>query len=228
MTQPNSRTRSSQPAPAGWQPALLFALCTVLCTWGMARSAHAQELGAKGNWVFAAERMFGFYMDKQSVSVNGTSFDRNSTDFSLGWNTPASPLTLPRLGVDYFITDHLTLGGMLGIASLSVDTNARTTADTTGVLFGARVGYALRISHGVSFWPRGGFTYFTINGPGNGNDEHLLALTLEGLFSLAPSENWALLVGPTIDIGITGKQAGNDLSEQNFGVMLALAGWFGA
>jgi hypothetical protein len=224
MSQPRDRARlSCINVPA----ALLLGVLGVLCQSGR---VSAEELGAKGNFTFAAERLFGFYIDKQSVSNNGVTVDTDATDFSLGWNHSPSGLTLPRLGVDYFITDHVTLGGTLGVYSVTTDRGApgfSASGDETGVFFGARAGYALRISHAVSFWPRGGFTYFTINNHRPTADEHLLALTLEGMFTLAPSENWAILVGPAVDLGLTGRTNGNDLSEQSFGILAGLVGWFG-
>src|SRR5580765_4518450 len=114
--------------------------------------ARAEELGTKGNVVFNVERVFGFYVDKQSVDVGPVTVNTSQTDFSLLWNNAGTPLTLPRFGLDYFIDDHFTIGGNLGVYTRSQD-RGPGNADDTGILFGVRGGYALRLGHAVSFWP---------------------------------------------------------------------------
>jgi Outer membrane protein beta-barrel domain len=202
------------------------ALTAALLTLCAASSAHAQELGQAGNLALSIERVFGFYVDNQTVDLGPVDAEADYTDLSLGWNHPPSPLTAPRLGVDYFLNENLTLGGSFGVFSLNEDTAAGGT-DVTGILFAARMGYALRLGHSFSFWPRGGFTYTNINADVNAADRNLLALTLEGMFTMSPADGWAVLAGPIIDIGITGEAADNDLSETCFGVMFGLLGYFG-
>jgi hypothetical protein len=204
-------------------------LCSVLasCLHALSPSAaHAQELGTRGNLAINVERLFGFYLVSQSVDVGPVDIETDTTDFSLLWNDAPTPLTQPRIGVDYFIDDNFTLGGNLGVYTRSVDAGG-PSADDTGILFGIRAGYALRLGHAVSFWPRGGLAYHTVNADGLGADRNLLSLELEGMFSLAPGEGWALLLGPTVNVGLSGESANNDLSENCFGVMLGVVGWLG-
>ncbi len=215
----------------GWTSALCTAaLASLFVIWPA--HAHAEELGAKGNIVFNVERLFGFYVDKQSVDVGPVTTDISTTDLSLGWNAAPTGLTLPRLGLDYFIDDHFTIGGNFGVFTLSRDNGGASTSNT-GVLFGVRGGYALRLGHVVSFWPRVGFTYTKLSGragvgpAGLNSDSHLLSLGLEGMFSFAPSENWSFLVGPTIDLGLDGATAGNNSTENCFGIMAGFLVWLG-
>ncbi len=208
---------------------LCATLLLSLAVLGTSRTAAAQELGAQGHVSFGIERLFGFYLGRQSVPIRNTNAttDSDYTDFSLGWNNPPSGLTVPRLAIDYFIDDHFTIGGSFGVYTRSRDVAGASGSDT-GILFAARGGYALRISHAVSFWPRAGFTYYTVSGNNAlSQPNNLFALTLEGMFTFAPSESWAFLVGPTVDVSLSGRVNGQDLSEHSFGIMAGLVGWIG-
>lgn len=204
--------------------AALFAACML---FAVPSPACAQELGTKGNFVFNVERLFGFYVDKQSIDVGPVTNHISTTDISLGWNAAPTALTFPRLGLDYFIDEHFTIGGNFGLFTRSRDAGANS--DDTGILFGVRGGYALRLSHAVSFWPRVGLSYAKVSGgAGLSADAHLVSLGLEGMFSLAPSENWSFLLGPTIDVGIDGAVGNNDMTENCFGIMAGVLGWIGS
>ena len=195
-------------------PALAFACLTV------SSGVHAQELNARGNLVFGAERLFGFYLDQQNTEIAGADVDNDTTVVGIGWSltNPSALLSIPRLGVDYFIDEHLTVGGSFGLASVSVE-----NGDTLGFLIHGRVGYALRLSHMFSFWPRGGLTYASL---GNDADLSVFAVTLEGMFTLAPTDGWAFMGGPVIDLGFAGGNNDNDHSEFLFGLMFGIVGWF--
>jgi len=200
-----------------------LAFCLLgLCAFGFSSAARAEELGAKQNLVISAERLFGIYIDNQSADRGAAaSIDTHHTVFALGWGgASSSSLSVPRLGIDYFLTSAFTLGGNLGFFSHNIDGGGQSRT-INGLLFGARAGYALRLGHAVSFWPRGGFTYTTSTGA------NLFALTIDAPFSFAPSEGFAILAGPCLELGLIGKQNGNDYSEVMFGLMVGLAGWTG-
>ena len=184
-------------------------------------ATQAEELGTTHNLTFAAERMFGLYIDNQSIGDT----DVDYSVVALGWNRNASSssLTTPRLGGDFFLTEGFTVGGVLGFFSHNYDARG-TSNTTTGVLFGARAGYALRLGHAVSFWPRGGFSYATVSSD-NAADQHLLSLTLDAPFTLSPAEHVAILAGPVLEMVVTGKQGQIDYNEVLFGLMLGLLGW---
>lgn len=208
---------------------LVFAAAFVLPLLA-ASNTHAQEIGTPGNLSIAAERLFGFYIDHQNEDLGPVDRETDISDFSLIWNVPTTPLTTPRLAFDYFIDENFTFGGSFGFFTTSIEQSTggpgSANTDISGILFAVRAGYALRLGHSVSFWPRGGISYNSINVDGPG-DSHLLALELEGMFTLAPAESWAFLVGPVAAIGLTGEDGGNDYSENCFGVMLGVIGWFG-
>jgi hypothetical protein len=211
----HSRTAQSQSASLRAIAPLVFAACVAFSS-----SASAQEFNARGHLAFGAERLFGFYLDKQNNDFGNVETNEDTTVVGLGWslNNSSALFTIPRLGIDYFIDEHLTLGGCFGLASVSVEDN-----DVLGILLAARVGYALRLTHAVSFWPRGGLTFASAGGDA---DFNVFGITVEGMFTLAPSDGWAFLVGPLLDLGFTGSVGDNgDHTEIMFGIMFGLAGW---
>jgi hypothetical protein len=199
---------------------LLWIALWLLGLGATASEARAQELGREGNLVFGAERLFGLYFDHQSIDTGVLEYERDGTLFGIGWQDPLSALATPRLGVDYFIDEHLTVGGNFGVFTRSVNDD-----DETGILVAARVGYALRLSSAIAFWPRAGITFATINADGNA-DSSVVALSLEGMFSIAPSDSWSFMLGPVLDLGFAGEENDADYSEILFGIMIGLAGWF--
>jgi hypothetical protein len=183
-------------------------------------SASAEELNAQGNLVFSAERFFGFYFDHESVEIGDRDVHNDCTSLSLGWSRPDSLLMTPRLGIDYFLSRNFTLGGNIGFFSNSVEDVSRT-----GFLLGFRVGYALRLAHVVSLWPRGGFTYITYGVGNSSADYYTLALTLDAPFTFALTEGFAFSLGPTLDLGFLAERGDRDASEVLFGMMFGLTGW---
>jgi hypothetical protein len=209
---PHFRNAQSQSASLRAIAPILFFVCIALSA-----SASAQELQGKSHLVFGAERLFGFYLDKQSFDPGG---DPDTTVIGIGWSfdNPSALLSVPRLGIDYFIDDHLTIGGSFGLASVSVENR-----DVLGILLAGRVGYAIRLTNAISFWPRGGLTFATAGGDA---DLSVFGITLEGNFTFMPSDGWAFTAGPIIDLGFTGSGGDNiDHSEILFGIMFGLMGW---
>jgi hypothetical protein len=198
---------------------LALALALGMAMAGPATRACAQEIGREGNLAFGAERLFGLYLEVRSIDEGPVEIDRDTTVIGIGWGLGAeyALLTIPRLGIDYFLTDNLTLGGSFGLASVSVE-----SFDYIGFLLAGRVGYALRLSHEITFWPRGGLTFSTVAGDA---DVNVFALTFEGMFTFAPADNWAFLAGPVLDLGVVGEFEEADYSEILFGIMFGIEGW---
>ena len=163
------------------------------CAFGTAAlllssSAWAQDFSAKGQLAISAERLFGFYHDSATTTVDNVENTAKSDSFTL----LSSPVPLngsngnwsygmPRVAGDYFIIDHLSLGAALGYSHISINVpgggNATISTSGDSFLFAPRVGYAFAFNNIVGVWPRAGFTYRTLSaGP---NSAHDLALTLE-------------------------------------------------
>jgi len=202
-----------------------------------ASSAFAQleRFGDKGTVAFSADRMFGFYKAAYSAELpNGDNVcDQNNVDcdatgfgfgMSAGFDNYGFPYNYPRLGFDYFVIDKLSIGGSIGYASISND-----QAGGEAFLFNPRVGYFLGLGSVVGFWPRGGFTYHSLD-PDGPASQHGFGLTLEAMFAVAPVEHFAFMFGPTVDVDFTGSEVcGNNSDckyrQRSFGIQVGLMGW---
>ena len=200
----------------------LCALALTSVTWLYAAGAHAEELAERRNLVLSAERLFGFYINNVTVELNGRDDTTHQTVLGCGWSAASTALSTPRLGIDYLINDGLTLGGNIGFVSAT-----RDGITSTGFLIGARIGYAVRLRHAVTLWPRGGLTYASVEPEGNARGLKTFALSFDVPFALSPTEGFAILLGPTLDLGVAGERGDLDASELLFGLMIGLCGWTG-
>jgi hypothetical protein len=205
----------------------------------------AAEPIKEGTFALSAERLSGFYHSKVSLSNgNGSeTFDR----ITLLGQAATGPHDLPRIGADYFIIDGLSLGGNIAIMHTSGSGDARFAGiqvnggnyDTTQFLFAPRVGYAIMFVERVGIWPRGGFSYYldsTSYDGGGSSTLHYFSLNLEAPFLFKVADNFAITVGPTIDVSLEGSQKlqsnnGNlsgstDASLTAFGIAAGLVALF--
>lgn len=189
-----------------------------------AGAAAAQPIGQASDLVIGAERLFGFYMGGQTTELPGGDRELDISTFSLLWNWNPSLLNQPRFAIDYFVINGLSVGGAFGVFSVDVE-----DVDGTGFLFLGRVGYLLNLGSVAGFWPRGGLLYYNLDADNLVADRDQLALELEAMFTLAPRPGWAILLGPTLDLGITGetREPPNDVDfhEYTVGVMIGMLGW---
>lgn len=145
------------------------------------------EFGSRGQVALSAERLFGFYGMHTKSNTDGTfgtgavggtgTFTSNAqsdaTSFVfLGHNDATGPAAIPRLAVDFFPIDHLSVGGALIFKSDSNDTTTKGTTtignntavndnvddstDTTVFGIAPRVGGAFMFTPLLGFWGRGG------------------------------------------------------------------------
>lgn len=204
-----------------------------------ASSAFAQleTFGDKGTVAFGADRLFSFF--KAGITVEDANGDDacgddgqpdcDATGIGFGGNAGNGvfgfPYNYPRLGFDYFVIDKLSIGGSIVYASLDADIGGGEA-----FMISPRVGYFLGIGSSFGFWPRGGFTYHSVDPDGGGNDYNGFGLTLEGMFAVAPVDHFAFMFGPTIDLDFAGKtECGNNddckWRQRSFGIQVGLLGW---
>lgn len=211
---------------AGRSPVVVLLSVLVALWLAVPSRASAEELTSRGNLVFSADRLFGLYFHHESVEITAnTSVDRDFTSIGFGVSPPVGQgyLTIPRLGIDYFLTRGFTLGGSVGFWS-GVDGDDDDRGGTV-FLLAARVGYALRLGHVVSFWPRAGFTYTTLSIEDSNADFYTFALTVEAPFVFAITEGFAFTAGPNLDLGFLAERASADATATVFGLMVGLSGW---
>lgn len=107
------------------------------------------------------------------------------------------PYDTPRLGLDYFLTDGLSLGGhgALGFY-VPPDDDDPNTGTTAWSVIVPRIGYAFGLGSSVDLWPRLGAGAIFADGP----DTFLLEL--DAMFVFHVSHNFSIEVGPAVDIPI--------------------------
>lgn len=196
--------------------------------------ASAEEHYQKGTALFSAERLMGIslsHFSRENPDPPGGDAEADWTSFGFGWRANAagqlSPFDVPRIGFDYMVIDHLSIGGSLGYASVSLD-----DPDQSAALFqiAPRVGYMHAFTRVISIWPRGGLTYHSLGTDPGSESENGLALTIECPFTFSPTDHFAFHVGPTFDIDMFGNfnpEAGDDRSQhwRTFGITGGILGW---
>ena len=179
---------------------------------GQAKAQTAPEFGAQGQLAISAERLFGIEYAHTSYSGGGY---QSTTLIGFGWKYTQSSFSQPRAGIDYFVVNHVSLGGAIGLYSAA----GHGALNETGFIFAPRVGYAVDLGSVASFWPRIGITYYSHA------DYHNLGFTGEANFALFPRANWAFLIIPHIDAGpFGGRQNNPDFSEFVLGLNLGNMG----
>jgi hypothetical protein len=221
------------------------------------RGAGAQTagpaLGDSGHVALSAERLFGFVhtssttssngMDRPAVTMNGISLLGNPIGGLLGGSYAA-----PRLGFDAFVAGGLSLGVAAAYfhTSESQPAQAGSTAgdselSLSGVILAPRIGFAAHLGPTVSLWPRAGVTYLRSwsdnsqgGKAGSSSSSNLFAATLEVPLAVTLTERAAFLIGPTLDIGLSGgrtsepppgstaSSTSTDIKETDVGVQAAL------
>jgi hypothetical protein len=187
----------------------LIPIVAALAVWS---SPAAAEPIPSGTIALGAERLTGFFHSQDSVGP----IDVTRNKISLLGEPTNGPYDLPRIGIDGFIIDGLSLGGTIAISHTGVTTkgnagpfNGSFDSSETDFLFAPRVGYALMFSEHIGIWPRGGFSYFLAstsadNGPSTSLHYFSLNIDCPFLFKLAP--NFAITAGPVIDVSFEGSQ----------------------
>lgn len=243
------------------------AMLGVIGTTSLAR-AQAREFGTPGEFIISADRLvplFAYTRQVQQDPVGPNSsraFEQTSISLLWGENPQAQQpifFTVPRIGFDYTVIPNLTIGGDLAVyfslgSNVSTKTtdaagNTTTLSEGNGGLFlfgiAPRVGYILRLNRLISFWFRGGFSFYTetSNGPKDAAgvftrdmiDEFSLDIDPQVVFTFVP--HFGITAGLTLDIPLSGESSteqvngvGGETSEGNsilfFGATVGLIGYF--
>jgi hypothetical protein len=207
----------------------------------MASAAWAAP-GEAGSFALSIDRAMGIVSTSQTFEPDGGGPDVDTDTLEVGFLLSGqSPFSTSRVAFDVFPIDGLSLGGSVGYLSTTVEDDAGGETTDSAFLFGPRVGYLVMFSDLFGIWPRGGFTYLmgefedtTIAGLDVDTEYGLFALTAEVPIVLAPAEGFAILLGPTLDLSLTGSaeatsalgSADGDLSVVAFGLQAGLAAVF--
>ena len=216
------------------------------------RSSGLDNLGAEGQIVIGVDRVMGLSIDslKGETDVAGKTVDvkEKSTTFALFGNGGGSTSALlPRLALDYFVVEGVSIGGSFVFISTSTSTEVDGTSTdgptTTSILFHPRVGYAMAFDETFSFWPRLGVTYANTKtttkavAPATDDTEvkwNGFNLTAEANIGISPFSNFAFLIGPFLEFPLSGTREqcvatcnSTDAKLTSFGISTSLVGYFG-
>jgi hypothetical protein len=190
-----------------------MAAAAALMAWSQA--GKAQTFSDQGSVTLSLERAFGLHWV-------GTDFDRGQNNhddvvvFGFGWYRSETAYHNPRAGVDGFVIDHLSLGGTVGIYGWGAD------RDRTGFIVSPRVGYGALLGKSVGIWPRGGLTFFSEDNGGPNYTQ--FAFSGECMFAFFPQSSWAVLLGPTLDLGLFGEYGNTDFHQHSVGLAVGMMG----
>jgi hypothetical protein len=207
-------------------------------------SASATALAAgpmeQGTFAIGGERLMGvFHADAKNDPYPGQNPPGDEDGYTfvglmgnggLDTSDSRSMFMAPRIGLDYFIIDGLSLGGSLMVWSVGYnDANSPNDGSITNFLFAPRVGYAYMFGDVVGIWPRGGLSYVhgSVNpDPGGGNSSHYFAFNIDVPLIIAPVKTFAFTVGPIFDVTFGGSQTdrGRPVPEQTRDASLLLFG----
>ncbi len=220
------------------------------------RSSSWENLGDEGQIVVGVDRITGVALDSQKVKtdVGGTTVEttnKTTTVALFGVSGAAATGFVPRLALDYFPIESLSLGGSFLFSSTSGTSendqpgSPKVDLDTTTTIgFAPRIGYAVAFDETFSIWPRGGITYIhrkttTPDPTGTAGDStdtfSGLELTLEALLGISPFDNFAIGIGPYVDFPLSGSDetcpggnncVSNDVKLTSFGLTTSIMGYF--
>lgn len=187
-----------------------IATLTVMMLGGQqARSQdRGPDFGASGHVALSGERLFGYVHAKQTEEVGNVDISDSSDSFSL-LSSPLGGLgsgyTWPRIGADVFVARSFSVGLAASFFTYSQNDNT-----LSGFAFAPRVGYAALLTSRLALWPRLGVTYqqFSDNpAVGPTLTQSAFALTLEAPLTILLAPRVAILVGPSLDYGLTGSRS---------------------
>lgn len=187
-------------------------------------TAHAEAIES-GTFALGAERLTGMFHADDKTEGQPTQGTTTLALLGNGGNigTPSQAFLLPRVGLDGFIVDGLSLGGNLIVWHASYEGGSATS-----FIIEPRIGFAFMFGRVVGIWPRGGFAYWNFSsspdqGPNAGTDAHTFAFNIDVPLIIRPVRNFAITVGPVLDVGFAGKESVNngpnrDISFTQFGL----------
>ncbi len=193
-------------------------------------AAHAQRevrtpMGERGT--LAIDQLSGF----RASSIGGVTYagpigfsiqSFGQTDFSgRGSNTSHYTNFWLAPSADYFVIDHLSIGGLIEIATTSVTVDTTNQAgvttsvnlpSTTNVTLLPRVGWLFPITERFGIWPRGGIGFAsrqtTANNTtftnGNRDTYSSVIFDVDVGFLYRVNQNWFLRAAPEVSFGVGG------------------------
>ncbi len=219
------------------------------------RSAGLDNIGEESQITFGVDRVMGVAFDRATLSPDkGGDQTYKATNVALfgnpgGGGLAAPGLMIPRLALDFFVVESVSIGGslMYFTSSSEVETDAGSSDGPTNSTFviSPRVGYAMAFDETFSLWPRAGITYLssktettTTGATGSSTSTSTfsgMALTVEAMVGISPIENFAILAGPYVDYGLSGtvkdepasgSSTETDAKVTSYGLTVGILGYY--
>ncbi len=206
--------------------------------------------GQAGSLAISADRLTGFGWSQYKLAPTGGGPDitLNTTQVSLlssmvvanatlvNGIKVVNPLAMPRAGLDYFVTENLSIGGAAtGWYFASSGDGDTLNPRQVGFAVLPRLGYAFQLGDGIALWPRisADIAYAVI---GKNTDPVqlkglLFSLTFGVPLVINLSKQFAMTLTPSFDFPLLGeltKQGGADVGKllmMNAGATLGIVGW---
>jgi hypothetical protein len=225
-----------QPSPVP-APAITAPVAPAPVTLAVSAPAEAPTFGRRGQVVVATERLFGYAHTSATTSDGGIGGSSSTTTdtFALVTNplSGVSAYSAPRLAVDWFVADRISLGGSVGIFGASQSREGSSSSATVrGVLLAPRVGLSALIAPNAAIWGRAGFTALSIWD--DSTSANAFAVSIDAPLVFTIFSHVAILMIPNVDFGISGSTqvsggaSGDrtvDRKITEFGLQFGLAGY---
>ncbi|MCC6216122.1 MAG: hypothetical protein IT376_14755 [Polyangiaceae bacterium] len=232
-------------------------------TGSYSRPAEVDNVGNEGQLVFAAERLTGVFLDSQTTELkmpNGmggsstTKTTESATTIGLFGNPQAFTAgNVPRLALDFFVTEGVSVGGSLTYASISTESESEVDGQTNKedgptisvFLINPRVGYAIPFDETFGLWIRAGLLYGThtveekdSSGGATVTVETTTSttnVTLDAPFVISPIEHVAIFAGPYLHLPVGGSsemksgavsEEADSYSELSYGLTVGIGGYY--
>jgi hypothetical protein len=164
--------------------------------------------GDGGQFVLSAENMFGFNYNHPSTGTSANNFSLFANPFGVGTTT----YQWPRLAFDAFLTKGISAGGAISFARTTYGNNSSNAFQVA-----PRVGYAMMLAPALGVWGRAGVTYIYSD-----SNTNFLALTIDALGAIIAGPHLAITLGPSLDVGLTGKPVKYTTVGVYFGLAVAI------
>jgi len=204
--------------------ALLAATATLLASIAHADDAplpkDATPFGQRSRVIVSAENVFGGLAESISTSADT---EDNST--SLNSNGLFPGFTGPRFGVHFVVGSSITVGLGLSAWSFKNTTVLSQSTSLTTIRVAPRVGWAPAIDGHFAVWLRAGptlvYLHSTESDLTNPNPTYtFFDVSLEAYGVWTPYSHFGVMVGPSIDIPVSGKNGDEtDLRFQSIGFL---------
>lgn len=189
--------------------AVLAAAC--LAAVGFATSAHADatKFGSAGQLAVSDDQPLGLIgstgviapYPPGSTSMASFEFATLSDNGGSGISFVLAP------AADYFVIDSLSVGAEIQFGILNPAHGSGSVGETDTVFaIAPRVGYDLRLTDTITFWPKLYFGYFTLSASNNGGSSNSTALGIYAPFLWHPVPHFFLGIGPNVSTQLSNNQ----------------------